>query len=60
MIKKKYERILLIAIGILLILCASVDAKFNDGYDNNNWTAKHKIEIYKHELNRTFNAKGAL
>lgn len=55
---KKYEMILLIAIGILLISVASVDAEFNDGNNNDNWTAKHELEIYEHQLNKTFNANG--
>ena len=50
--------ILLISIGISLILVTSVEAKFNDEYNNDNWTAKYKLEIYKHHLNKTYNANG--
>ncbi len=58
---KKWKKILPIVVVILLLLgCFSVDARVNDGYGYNEdeWFAQHKLDIHKHQLNRTFSATG--
>ena len=58
---KKWKKILPIVIVIPLLLdCVSVDARVNNGYRYNEdeWFAHHKLDMHKHQLNKTFSATG--
>jgi hypothetical protein len=56
---KKWKKILLIVVVISLFLgCVSVDAQVNSGYNGNDWTAQHKLDIIMHQQNGKFSANG--
>lgn len=56
---KKRKKILLIALLISLFLgCVSVDAQVNNGYNGNDGTAQHKLDIFMHQQNEKFSANG--
>ncbi len=60
---KRREKVLPVVAVIslfLLLASVSVDARVNDGYGYNEdeWLAQYKLDIHKHQLNKTFSATG--
>ena len=55
---KKWKRIPIALVVLLLLGCASVNAQTSDEYDESDWIAQHKLGIEEHGPNETFSANG--
>ena len=55
---KKWKILLIVVVISLLLGSVSVNAGVNNGDNINDWTAQYKLDINKHQPNKTFSSNG--